>query len=136
MYQYLACSANGTVIASARYCGGIYVSTNAGATWTQTSAPSMCWASIDMSADGMVLFAIAASNDYGQPGNIYLYASHDGGVTWVHSTAGGSYTYTSLAMSSNASLIAVAITMAEVTATLGRPRRSQICTRIDGRPSA
>jgi hypothetical protein len=39
--------------------GPIYISTNAGGSWTQTSAPAKTWTSVASSADGARLVAVA-----------------------------------------------------------------------------
>jgi hypothetical protein len=55
------------------FVGGIYVSTNAGATWTQTSLPnSGYWFSVAFSADGNRLAAVGVA----------LYFSTNSGATW------------------------------------------------------
>jgi hypothetical protein len=79
----IASSADGTRLAAvvggnSGGFGGIYTSTNAGATWTQTSAPGQDWFSIASSADGMRLAAAAFT---------YIYTSTNGGVTWTQTAA-------------------------------------------------
>jgi hypothetical protein len=56
----------------------IYVSTNSGASWDITSAPTNEWTSIASSADGAKL--VAADSGYGD-GLIYI--STDAGATWA-----------------------------------------------------
>ncbi len=60
---------------------GIYTSTNSGATWTQTSAPSKIWNAIASSADGNRL--VAAAGFYAGP----IYISTNAGTTWTQSSA-------------------------------------------------
>lgn len=60
--------------------GLIYTSSNSGATWTPTSAPSNSWSSVATSADGTKLFAAATS------GSVYtssIYTSTNSGATWT-----------------------------------------------------
>jgi hypothetical protein len=54
---------------------GIYLSTNSGATWTQSQAPSGAWGPIASSADGTKL---AAANANG-----YIYTSTNSGGAWI-----------------------------------------------------
>jgi photosystem II stability/assembly factor-like uncharacterized protein len=80
-WQSIASSADGTHLAAVDsgdgYGGYIYRSTNAGATWTQTSAPFHGWVCIASSADGTHLAA----------GGLYIYTSTNGGVTWTQTSA-------------------------------------------------
>lgn len=62
----VACSADGTRVVAAVNGGGIYTSTDAGATWIQSDAPPASWTSVASSADGSKLVAAA---DY--DGSIY-----------------------------------------------------------------
>jgi hypothetical protein len=71
----VASSADGTHLAVSVNGGLISVSTNSGATWYATSAPSADWLSIAMSADGRTLTALAGSG--------LLYSSPDSGSTWA-----------------------------------------------------
>jgi hypothetical protein len=57
--------------------GAVYRSSDAGATWRRTSAPSNTWVSVASSADGTKLVAAARG---GYPGLIYR--SSDSGATW------------------------------------------------------
>ena len=54
----VASSSDGTKLAAVVDGGGIYTSTNSGATWTQTSAPYLAWQSIASSSDGNKLVAV------------------------------------------------------------------------------
>jgi pimeloyl-ACP methyl ester carboxylesterase len=80
----VACSANGLKLVAARFVpasgeGGIYVSTNAGATWAKTSAPTnVAWTSLTSSADGS--FLVAAARDR-------IDVSYDSGATWLRTGA-------------------------------------------------
>jgi len=77
--------ANGTklvAVASAlQENGAIYVSSNSGATWTQTTAPALDWVSVASSADGTKLIAaVGDSSQHTAAGLIYI--SNDSGATW------------------------------------------------------
>jgi hypothetical protein len=83
--------------------GLIYVSTNAGATWSPTKAPTNAWTSVTSSVDGTKLAAAADLQ-----GNGFIYASSDSGASWSRTTA-PSLSWTSLASSADgATLAAVA----------------------------
>jgi hypothetical protein len=84
----------------------IYVSTNAGATWIKTSAPSNNWFSVACSADGAKLVAVAAP--LGNIGDGRIYTSPDLGATWSPTSA-PSNNWTSVACSADGTkLVAVA----------------------------
>ena len=74
----IASSADGTRLAAGVLGGGIYTSTNAGSTWTGTSAPGESWASIASSADGTKLAAAAVGG---------IYTSTNAGSTWTQTSA-------------------------------------------------
>jgi BNR-Asp box repeat len=77
----VACSADGNKLAAVAYRDGLYTSTNAGLTWTETSAPTNdYWTSIAVSSDGTRLVA-AADGIY--TSGIYL--STNSGNTWTQS---------------------------------------------------
>jgi hypothetical protein len=78
----VAMSADGTkwVAVMGFYAGGIYVSTNSGATWDQTAAPSNTWLSVASSADGSRLIAAASGAPARVPGPIYTSTNY--GVSW------------------------------------------------------
>ena len=59
--------------------GGIYASTDYGATWSKTSAPSASWETITTSANGAIIYAVQHSG--------YIYMSTDSGSTWTQTTA-------------------------------------------------
>jgi hypothetical protein len=64
---------------------GIYVSTNAGATWNMTSAPSdpntNLWTAVASSADGVKLVAVMGGGDGA------IYTSANSGLTWHKTSA-------------------------------------------------
>jgi hypothetical protein len=68
--------------------GPVYTSTNNGATWTQTGAPSNNWVSVASSADGTRLVAAAnVSEGHLIRGDGLIYTSADSGTTWTQTTA-------------------------------------------------
>ena len=122
-WKALAASADGTKLVAAAngrpevYASvppaPIYISTNAGATWTQASAPSNNWLSVACSADGAKLVAAAApySNWDGtnshSAGDGAIYRSLDSGATWTPTSAPSNF-WTSVASSADgAKLVAV-----------------------------
>ena len=96
-WNSIAASADGTKLVAAVYGGGIYTSTNSGATWTLTGAPSdggldSAWESVASSADGTKLVAVRF---YDNP----IYLSTNSGINW--STNGPSENWQSVACSSD-----------------------------------
>jgi hypothetical protein len=91
----IASSADGTKLVSAYFnnngfpMGCICVSTNSGATWTQTSAPLYSWTgctALASSADGRKLAATIGYTSFPTgPGPIFI--SPDGGGTWLVSSS-------------------------------------------------
>jgi photosystem II stability/assembly factor-like uncharacterized protein len=91
----IASSADGVKLVSAYFNhngfpqGCICISTNAGATWTETSAPLYSWTgwtALASSADGIKLAATIGYTSFPTgPGPIYI--SHDGGGTWQASSS-------------------------------------------------
>jgi hypothetical protein len=67
--------------------GGIYISDNSGATWTQVGAVSN-WTSITSSADGTKLSAV---NHDGANSLDFIYLSWNSGTDWSHNTPVGAY---------------------------------------------
>ncbi|MCW5557950.1 MAG: immunoglobulin domain-containing protein [Verrucomicrobiae bacterium] len=95
-WQSVACSADGARIVAVqswelnlflsdplRAPGRIYVSSDFGQTWTESSAPERLWKSVAMSADGSRLAATCALDDRFGGNQDPLYISTDGGQTWV-----------------------------------------------------
>jgi hypothetical protein len=62
--------------------GYVFISTNFGATWTLTSAPSNNWSSVASSFDGKIL--VAANGAYNQASSIFTSTNY--GVTWTQQT--------------------------------------------------
>ena len=82
--------------------GGIYTSSNGGASWTQqTSAPSANWTSIDSSSDGSKLVAVVNGGG--------IYTSSNYGVTWVQQTNAPVRSWSSIASSGDGTKLAAAI---------------------------
>ena len=86
----VASSADGTRLVAVCYplffaLDGIYVSTNAGATWNMTSAPSdpniNLWTAVASSADGVKLVAVMGGGDGA------IYTSANSGLTWHKTSA-------------------------------------------------
>jgi hypothetical protein len=68
--------------------GAIYVSTDSGITWTQTSAPGNNWSSVASSADGTKLLALASPASFAS--GTGPYTSTDSGATWtLHGSTNG-----------------------------------------------
>jgi photosystem II stability/assembly factor-like uncharacterized protein len=74
-----ASSASGNRIAAVANPGGIYMSSDGGATWTRSNAPTANWSWVATSSDGSRLAAVAA--------NGFLYTSTDYGQTWTARTS-------------------------------------------------
>ncbi len=85
-WSSLACSAVGTKIVAAVYGGPIYISTNSGATWSLTGAPSdlssSLWSAVASSADGRTLVA-GNYGVYDGLGQGAIYASTNAGAAWL-----------------------------------------------------
>jgi hypothetical protein len=98
----VACSADGTKMATAIGTVGIYTSTDSGMTWTQTSAPNLNWSSIASSADGTKLTGTAY--EYG--GGIYI--STNSGAAWTQ-TGAPNLNWSSIASSTDGIKLAAAM---------------------------
>lgn len=86
--------------------GAIYFSTNSGASWTRSIAPTNQWVAVAASADGTKVVA-AASLDSG--GNGSLYVSGDAGATWTRTLAPANE-WTCVACAADASALLAAAT--------------------------
>jgi hypothetical protein len=62
--------------------GFIYISSNGGATWTQTSAPSVHWLNIASDPTGQFL----AASEFDSTANYFVWTSSNGGATWTKSS--------------------------------------------------
>jgi sugar lactone lactonase YvrE len=93
----VASSADGSKLAAAASDGGIYTSSNHGAIWSASAAPTASsWSSITSSADGTKL---AAAANYGS-----IYTSTNSGADWILSGAPAGY-WSGIASSSNGSIL-------------------------------
>jgi photosystem II stability/assembly factor-like uncharacterized protein len=134
-----ASSADGRKLAVAAELGGIYVSTNAGATWNLSPAPNKRWNSIAYSTDGTRLVALAAtggafSQDMPAKGYQYtademgfapaeetdmisvavkggIYISGDSGRTWTRTSAPQDLWWWSVACSADGSKLVATTTV-------------------------
>jgi hypothetical protein len=97
-WQALAMSADGSRLVAAVSGGGIYTSTNSGATWHSNNAPVLSWDALTSSADGTRLAAAATAYPS------VIYTSTDGGTTWNPTTLSGHWY--SLAGSADGALLA------------------------------
>jgi len=80
----LIAAAEAVYIGSTPYPGGIWVSRNGGAVWTQTPAPAIGWTSVSSSSDGKRLAAVASGVDSGFGGDEGgIWTSGDSGTNWV-----------------------------------------------------
>ncbi|MEJ0088482.1 MAG: hypothetical protein WDM80_01780 [Limisphaerales bacterium] len=86
-WEEVASSADGShLVAAAWKNGPIYLSTNSGLTWAQTTAPNNYWSSVSSSADGSKIVATSAD-----AGDNRIYTSTNVGVTWVKTIAPSNY---------------------------------------------
>ena len=109
----VASSANGNILMAGAYNSGkVYISTDSGATWTNTSLPSNNWNSVAESADGTKMVALANSGSsllgFGKGG---IYTSTNSGEAWVSNSA-PSWSWCCAAMSPDGD---------EIVATVGYP---------------
>jgi photosystem II stability/assembly factor-like uncharacterized protein len=80
----LACSADGTKLAAVfTDSGAIYISSDAGRNWTQSTAPTNNWDALACSADGTKLVAVTG---YGNASD-GIYISSDSGTNWTKANA-------------------------------------------------
>ena len=83
--------------------GFIYISTDSGATWTQSGAPNKYWSSVASSSDGTKL--VAATIDY--PGNAgWIYTSTNSGASWTQTSAPTNVYWVSVSSSADGSKLA------------------------------
>jgi len=95
-WQALAMSADGSKLVAAVSSGGIYTSTNYGATWISNNVPILSWDAVTSSADGTRMAAAYLGG---------IYTSTNGGATWNPSAVPSYYWY-SLACSADGTLLA------------------------------
>ena len=99
-WQFVTSSSDGTKFVAAVQNGGIYTSTNSGATWILSSAPNVNWLSAASSSDGSKLVAVV----YG--GGIYT--SINSGAEWIQRSAPNA-NWVSAASSSDGSKLVAAV---------------------------
>ena len=105
----LVAAAEATIGNSSFLPGPIYTSTNSGATWALSGAPSNVWYSVACSADGTRLVAASYAGPSQAGGTGYIYTSADAGVTWTNVSPSTNY-WISVASSANGTnLIAVSV---------------------------
>ena len=111
-WSSIAGSSDGTKLAAVAMAfegnpGGIYTSTNAGVTWTRTSAPTnLPWWSIASSSDGTKLVGVVGGES-GYAGGIYT--STNAGASWTQ-TSGPDESWWSIASSSDGTKLAAVVT--------------------------
>ena len=106
----VASSADGNkLMACAYFLGSVYLSTDAGVTWTKTGLPTNNWNSVAESADGtkMVALANSGSSAFGTGGG-GIYTSTNSGATWVFNNV-PSGAWTCAAMSADGNVLIATI---------------------------
>jgi hypothetical protein len=116
-WRTVACSADGIKLVAAGYAISypdmepdvytpepVYISVDAGTTWTQTSAPSNLWTSIASSADGVKIVAVAVGA---------IYTSPDSGATWIQTSASTNNVWSSVACSADGTKLTAAVGAAD-----------------------
>ena len=96
----LASSADGTKLAGVEAGSYIYISGDAGASWTKRGVVA-AWTSIAMSSDGTVLAATATGGK--------IYTSSDSGTSWSARNGAGSRLWTSIEMNSDGTRLAATV---------------------------
>lgn len=95
----IACSSDGSHLVGTAAGGGIYTSTNSGATWNlQNGAPNETWQSVASSADGTHLAAVVNGGG--------IYTSTDSGTTWTFQAGAPSTNWQWVACSSDGTHLA------------------------------
>jgi photosystem II stability/assembly factor-like uncharacterized protein len=74
-WQHITCDYTGQHVVICVTNGYIYYSVDYGVTWAQSNAPSKNWASVILSGDGLVGYAVADTG--------YIYKTTDSGATWT-----------------------------------------------------
>lgn len=109
----VASSADGIKLMACAYnFGSVYLSTDAGVTWTKTGLPTNNWNSVAESADGtkMVALANSGSSVFGTGGG-GIFTSTNSGATWVfNNVPSGAWTCAAMSADGN-----------ELIATIGSP---------------
>jgi len=117
-WSSVASSADGTNLVAAAEAtegdglllpGPIYTSTNAGASWMPSGAPSNVWYSVACSADGTKLVAAAYAGPSQIEGTGLIYTSADSGVTWTNASPPTNYWMSVASSADGTNLIAVSL---------------------------
>ena len=87
--------------------GGIYLSTNWGVSWEQTTAPTNNWTSVASSADGSRLVATISTKDNTTLRN-FIYVSTNSGTTWTLTEAPTNLPWISVASSADGTKLVAA----------------------------
>ena len=87
--------------------GHIYVSADAGESWTAANSEVRAWRAIASSADGFRLVAVEDSSN-GQRGG-YIHTSDDAGLSWVTRDTSGSRNWLSVSSSHDGNLLAAVV---------------------------
>ena len=87
--------------------GHIYVSADAGESWTAANSEVRAWRAIASSADGFRLVAVEDSSN-GQRGG-YIHTSDDAGLSWVTRDTSGSRIWLSVSSSHDGNLLAAVV---------------------------
>lgn len=82
---YVAMSSDASRLFAVSMAGGVFASTDMGATWTQTTNDTTFWSSFASNSDSSVLIASSVTT--------YIYASYDYGVSWSHFNGTGNTPY-------------------------------------------
>ncbi len=95
-------SANGQILFAGDFgdtsAGGyIYISTNAGVNWSQTSAPEQQWSRITCTPNGKIVLASVGYN--AAPG--FLYVSYNSGSSWTQTNNSPAEVWTGLGCSAD-----------------------------------
>ena len=112
----VASSADGNNLVAASTQGGIFTSTNGGAAWGPTTAPSQEWVTVASSADGKILVA-APDLNYGL-GHIYF--STDSGGSWAPASAPNT-NWSSVASSADGNRLFAAVNSGSIYAFYSEP---------------
>lgn len=118
IWSAVASSADGTKLVAAAEAtegngtflpGPIYTSTNSGATWMASGAPSNVWYSVACSADGTKLVAAAYAGPSQIGGTGLIYTSADSGVTWTNDIPPTNYWMSVASSADGTQLVAVSL---------------------------
>jgi len=104
-WRGLTSSADGSKLAATPTGGPIYLSSDGGATWLASTAPSNSWFGVASSADGKTLVAITGNFGGGNPTST-IYISTNAGLTWSPPNMPDVALCISVACSTNATVMA------------------------------